>query len=593
MKQAHSFKPWLTIFLVIALIFLGGCISNDDDDDDDNDSPSTAVTTNTITGTAAAGLPIIGIVNVKGANGNTASADIDSDGNYELDVTSLTAPYVLKAVGRVNDESVELYSTGVAAGNINITPITNYITSKVIPNLDTAFDNWATESTSVNATALQAAEAAVQKQMAPILKAYGITDEIDLMSVEFDTDHSGMDAVLDIIEIEIDDSNNVTITNTATNTTVTGDEIFSDSEGTALVLVISETAAMNVFWSRVSELFASSMPTASQIDSQIAPFVADDFIGSGGTTKSDEMNCWVAGNCMPTGVSFSLTINCPMESSEFSASYSKGYWVNVYYSFGSTEGIMRTAMVYNGTNWLWYGNQEWVNIWFKFGATKRINTDGSVNYNSDFFIDVEDQKNYAYNAGIRYTLLKGPGFPVDVGDGYRYLSQATGFPDDNFSPDTYTFTDDASVSTVPENSEYWIMLFETNDFYSTSPLQTYKRTVPGKPFLPTEISDNMFPTFTQPNSNSISALNIGGNVTYTWTNHAECKVENAWFSWCTGGGPWSGGTCLEMSKGVTQGAETITFDTSHNTISSPDWGRVEILCNDLQGRKRWIDWYMQ
>ena len=51
-------------------------------------------TTPTVSGTAASGAPIVGIVNVLGANGLSASSLIESDGSYSIDVALLTPPFI-------------------------------------------------------------------------------------------------------------------------------------------------------------------------------------------------------------------------------------------------------------------------------------------------------------------------------------------------------------------------------------------------------------------------------------------------------------------------------------------------------------------
>ena len=61
-----------------------------------------------LSGTAAAGAAIIGQVTVKGSAGNTTSTLIEANGNYNVDVSGLTAPYILRAEGTVGGKAYTL-----------------------------------------------------------------------------------------------------------------------------------------------------------------------------------------------------------------------------------------------------------------------------------------------------------------------------------------------------------------------------------------------------------------------------------------------------------------------------------------------------
>lgn len=596
MKHKKTFKLLLFVCLIISVFFLTNCESEDDDNVvTQTPAPTTTptptpVVTKTITGTVAAGAPIVGMVNVKGADGNTASADIDSDGLFNLDVTSLTAPYILMAEGTVNGKSVKLYSTGVEEGNINITPITNLITSQVLEGLDEVFDNWATESTTVNTAAIEAAETTVQEQLAPILDSYGITDEIDLMSVDFDTDHSGLDAVLDIVKIEIDDSNTATITNVATGTTVTGDEEFSESEGTAMVQVISETAAMNIVWTMMNEAAGEDGVITTSEANAFVPYIADDMM-SIGRTKAETLDNMTA-EPYPANVTFSGSIKALMDSSEYDAAYSKGYWINVYITFGTRKITETNSMVFNGTNWLIYGNRHWIDTWFNVGAYQSYmynptSDDYDISYTSELRLKLEENTNYAYDRGIRYGLVCGPGMPGTGPDGKKCLIQQHGYPDDDaFYDYGLTLSTDAIAAAIPENYEFEILLFETDDFTGTTPLHTFNRTLTGKPFLPSEITASMFPTLSEPSTHDLDSLNIGGDITISWRNLTDCKVFDVGVRW------GDELTYLNQSEEITIGDETVTIDTSTNNISSPNWAEISLECYDLSNRRRNVSWTM-
>ena len=574
--------------LVFSVSLFTGCESENPDIEI---TPSVETpSSNTITGTAAAGLPIVGIVNVKGANGLTASADIDSDGHFDLVVTDLTAPYILFARGTVNNESVELYSTGVATGNINITPITNLITNRVLGSLDGAFTSWDTVSATVDTAAITAAETQVETQLAPILAAYGITGAIDLMSVDFNPDHTGLDAILDILDITIDESNVVTITNTATGTTVTGTEVFTAAETTALTAVISETAAMNVIWAAISNLYATSLPTATQINTEIAPKIADDFL-SEGRSKTQELDNWLSGNGPGIGLVFSSSITRLMTSTEYSAAYSKGYWINLFYQMGTESGIFNTSMVYDGTNWLWHGDQRWMGASFRSVAAQKIAADNSVFYRTTLIFRMDDRQNYAYNQGARSAIITGPGLPAGG------LVMDRDYPNDSFriyngsTSDEIDITSDAAAAAIPDNSEYTLTLYDASpDVVLTTPgtlLKSYKEKIGGAPYGPTELTPGLFPVFSTPAAHAIVDANIGGALTVTWTNAPAVAVHrvNMWVE--------GDGQSLDFRKDVTPGDSSADLDTSTNNIVNINAATLSLAGIDLNNREFRVEWLFQ
>ena len=587
MQINKTLRLWFLMLFVVSVSVFTGCASSD--------STGAAVPDTTITGTAAAGAPVVGYVYVKGSAGNMVSAAIDSNGDYSLDVSTLTAPYIVQAKGSVNGESVEIYSTGVATGNINVTPITNLITSRVLSGLDTAFDSWSTVSSSVDETAIQAAEETVQTQLAPILTAYGITAEIDLMSVDFDTDHSGLDAVLDIVHIEIDGSNNVTITNRATGTSVTGTEAFSDSEGTALVQIVSELAAMNQFWTKMNTALTTNLPTSSELNTDVAPLIADDFIANG-RTKTSFLDALVTGNHFPPDITFSAMIDSPMTAAEY-GSYQKGYWVNIFYEYKGETGVFKKeSMVFDGTNWLWYGNQMWFGVELSPIAFKSVDSSGSITGRVGMRFGIWANDNYAYNTqNVRSVIITGPGIPAS---GFVLMPDLADedFVLFNVSPthwdDVYVFTDDSVLSSISDNSDYTIRAYaETHDVVTTAntALVTYTYTVGKRPHLNTELSLGMFPIITSHTTHAIADIAIGTNITVSWTDPV---ADTGWiFGWSFLA--WSNGTSeLEVQKNRSNAtdANSIILDTTTNNLTGINWVGLEVNGYDAYKRQIVVEW---
>ncbi len=262
----RSFKP-LILVTSIALASCGGS----------SDSGSGGTTASkTISGTAAAGAAIVGTVTVKGALGNTQSALIEADGTYDVDVTGLTAPYRLRAQGTVGGKTYKLHSYAEDAdvgGTVNITPFTDLIVANAAQTIaENFFDS--NVDTSLDPVEVEAQEEALQSKLQEVFDALGLGTAIDLLNDSFSADHTGLDAALDIISIEVDSATNIaTITNLVENTTIT-DDVLDDSDNTetltvndenALTEAVSDTQAIvNQFESFAAE-FTGGLPSSADL----------------------------------------------------------------------------------------------------------------------------------------------------------------------------------------------------------------------------------------------------------------------------------------------------------------------------------------
>lgn len=246
------------------------------------------VTSVSLSGTAAAGAAIVGTVTVKDALGESRSAIIEANGNYTVDVSGLTAPFRLRAQGTVGGKTYKLHSYAEAAdvGNtINITPFTDLIIANTAQQIaETFFDSDA--STSLDATELEAQEYALQSKLQAVFTALGLDTAIDLLSTSFSADHSGLDAALDIIQIQNSSENIVTITNLLDDSTITDDITDTGDNDTAIVVdadalveAVSDTQAIaNLFIDFAAE-FDGGLPSSATIED----FLATDFLQNDNT----------------------------------------------------------------------------------------------------------------------------------------------------------------------------------------------------------------------------------------------------------------------------------------------------------------------
>ena len=263
------------IGLILVLLFVASCDGSGGGGSSDVSTTDTAASTS-LKGTAAAGAPIIGTVTVKGSLGNTRSELIEADGTYDVDVTGLTAPYRLRAQGTVGGRTYKLHSYAEAAdvgGNVNITPFTDLIVANAAGQVAAGYFDSNTPA-DLDPAEVEAQEDALQAKLQTIFTALGVETAINLLNSTFSADHSGLDAALDVVRIEVDpDLQVATITNLLENTTVS-DSVTDTEDNTEVLAADPDTITTGVSdiqliagrFEALTAAFASGLPTQASIE---------------------------------------------------------------------------------------------------------------------------------------------------------------------------------------------------------------------------------------------------------------------------------------------------------------------------------------
>ncbi|MEO2219497.1 hypothetical protein ABGV49_20790 [Chromobacterium vaccinii] len=133
---------------------------------------------------------------VLGANGQTASVSVNSDGSYSnLDISALTAPFRLQACGLVNAVYTCHYAVAQSAGTANVTSLTTALVT-----LATGSDAASIMSAGApSASALNSSQQTLQNALSQVLAASGLSSGADLTTMAFSANRTGMDKVLDAI----------------------------------------------------------------------------------------------------------------------------------------------------------------------------------------------------------------------------------------------------------------------------------------------------------------------------------------------------------------------------------------------------------
>ena len=185
----------MMLFAISAFTLMSGC-SNDS-------TPATP----TLTGTAATGAPIDGTVTVKDAKGAEKDIATSADGSFTLDVTGMTAPYLLRVMP---SSGPTLYSYASQNGQtINLTPTTNLAMFLAAgqTDLDAMYTSW--DGTAVTATQVATAEGTVRANLVTQMEAAGLdVANYDLFTSAFAANGLGIDGVLDDLIITVDSGTN-------------------------------------------------------------------------------------------------------------------------------------------------------------------------------------------------------------------------------------------------------------------------------------------------------------------------------------------------------------------------------------------------
>ncbi|GAB6094177.1 hypothetical protein JCM14469_04290 [Desulfatiferula olefinivorans] len=195
-------------FLVWPVMVLSACSLNHGAPDQGVDSDNSD---NTISGVVAAGAPVRGTVILKNANSaNTyLSGVIEPDGHFSIHlVDTMTGPYILQARGTVGGRSVCLHSLGTrsdVSDIVNITPLTDLIVGHLTEQApELYFDSFVDPPLSRIATddILDRYESLIRSRFWDLIDSAGVDAAgINLFNTPFAADHTGLDAVLDMIRV--------------------------------------------------------------------------------------------------------------------------------------------------------------------------------------------------------------------------------------------------------------------------------------------------------------------------------------------------------------------------------------------------------
>ena len=258
-------------------------------------------------GTAATGAAIVGAVQVTDANGVTRRTNIGPNGSYSIDISGLTAPYVLVAEGTVGNKSVSYYAPATADdinGNINITPLSDLMLANIANDVAGSCAASPACVSALTTAGINAARNALATRLGPTLQSLGLNVSLDLLRAAFTAGSQiGIDALLDVLDVTIDNATKIAvISNLASGDSVTDDLTDPGDDDTELTAGDAEattmTLAIRARLVAMDAIIASTASVATKT-SQLEAFCTDDFL-SRGSNCQDTMSHVAEGGGFPS-----------------------------------------------------------------------------------------------------------------------------------------------------------------------------------------------------------------------------------------------------------------------------------------------------
>lgn len=526
-----------------------------------------ATPSTTLSGTVAGGAAVVGTVIVTDSKGATKGGTIEANGHYSIDVSGMTGPFMLKAAGTVGNTSVTYYSAATAAdlGNtVNVTPFTDLIVSNIAGQLaENYFKDGAHSSdfgSLITPEKLAAAQTALHTKLLPVLQALGLSDSIDLLRTTFAADHSGMDAVLDLVKVETNTTTNiVTFKNALTNSVIATDDVNTSTDDATKVdntkiAEITPTAATDLQTivtklNSFAALFATSLPSIDTLTNSGVFVTGPNFMMGGQTFAqfATEMSLQQSA----VGLKFSNIDIKPVFDAN-NALISNVMILTAVIS-SNTETFnekIRLKMVKSNGVWLVQGDgriadisiraQAQLNEWKTVDSNMATQNAGSATTNGlSIYIDPFSYNSSHVNAQAVTALITGPGLPSG---GITMVQQNTDrwfkLPSLNYNtniiPECVVSgpAQCVSIAQALDNSQYTVILKDINGNSLNN--AGYTLTLPKQPYATSTLTTAMFPTITsitvggQPLTFGALAANATVNVSWTMPSSLKAKYANIW-----------------------------------------------------------------
>ena len=543
-----------------------------------NDSTVLTSTSGTISGIATAGAPLIGTVTIKDSNstGIEKQVPIAADGTYRIELYGLTPPFALRADGLVGSKFCQLYAVATSAdinGSINITPLTDLIVANIAgQSAKNYYDN--SGYTSLTASEVNSAHNALLAILQPILTAIDLPGTIDLLRTPFKVDHTGMDAVLDLIKVTIDKGiATATLENIVTHETVINNfatQTYSNAftNTTDMRQAVTDIRAIVAQLKQYSSLFATGLPSSTD-PRLLALFDSESFLDKGRV-----LNVFLSA-ITTSEHRIGLTTDVIIDSIDPIAGTASVQPIPIRKGGYLDQDNAKRYIKKNGI-WLDQGDG-----WLAFAY---LCSEGVYYPNSSPALDpvfqvglsMTVQADQPGNANVFYAVITGPGLP-DTG----VFLDFTDFGYNLF----YAFKNDVKISLIPDNAVYTIDFYD----YAFNLLATFTQKLPKRPPKFAELSAAAFPVPTMQTLSDLFRF-TGGDLGVAWTLPENLYTDSLLLRLSDS----ASGNKSSVTKGLDGNLTSITLSlqpvTNTSVTFTPDTGWLIINAKDVYGR--WFDTYV-
>lgn len=156
-------------------------------------------------GTAATGAPVDGILYVTDSNGIEVNVPVEADGSFSVSVEGMTPPFLLRVIP--NGGGNVLYSFASEEDiTVNITPLTTLALYLAYGgDLDALYAAWSANTDMLDDGLIESQQEVINANLSALFNNFAVDATFyDFTNVAFNTDSTGIDGVLDTLDISID-----------------------------------------------------------------------------------------------------------------------------------------------------------------------------------------------------------------------------------------------------------------------------------------------------------------------------------------------------------------------------------------------------
>ena len=167
---------------------------------------SPGVSPQSVSGVAATGAPLAGQVILRDSSSarKEKSTVIGSDGSFAIDVSDLSAPFILKASGTADGVSRTLYSFADNPGTANINPLSTVAVANAagVDDPATVFDSPDAATLEKIRSGMPGSVSTLKAKLQVLFDGFSVANA-DPVKDTFKADHTGLDGLLDNVKVSI------------------------------------------------------------------------------------------------------------------------------------------------------------------------------------------------------------------------------------------------------------------------------------------------------------------------------------------------------------------------------------------------------